>query len=117
MNRHGHVGRCAAIVMAAVLLPLAALPARAQAPAGSYLETCTHVRGFGDRIVADCRRVDGGWSRTALRDVDGCTSDISNQNGQLSCIRGGHRFGERNRRFDGYGSSFGYEPYRGYYGR
>lgn len=115
MNRNGHVRQYATIAAAAVLLSLAALPARAQAPAGSYLETCTHIRGFGDRIIADCRRVDGAWTRTALRDVDSCSGDISNQNGRLSCARGGRHFGER--RFDGYGSSYGEPGYRGYYGR
>jgi hypothetical protein len=105
--------RFATIAGAAVLLSLAALPARAQAPGGSYLETCTHVRPYGDGIIADCRRVDGSWGRTALRDVDRCVGGIANMNGNLTCNRGGER------RWDGYGSSRDYRPDydRDHYGR
>jgi hypothetical protein len=50
----------AAIAGAAMLLSFAALPAQAQGvPGGSYLQSCTNVRMFGDRLVAECRRADG----------------------------------------------------------
>ena len=84
--------------LAAVLLAGAVCvqPAHAQrAPQGSYLNSCRHVGMEGDRLVADCRRVDGGWERTVL-DIDRCVGDIGNQNGHLTCNRG-HR--------EGYGSS------------
>jgi hypothetical protein len=71
-------------------------PAHAQpAPQGSYLGSCTHVRMHGDRLVAQCRRINGAWDRTAL-DVAGCSGDIANLNGHLSCNRATR---------EGYGSS------------
>jgi CVNH domain len=71
-------------------------PAHAQsAPQGSYLDSCRHIGMEGDRLFADCRRVDGGWQRTVL-DVDRCVGDIGNQDGRLTCNRGPR---------EGYGSS------------
>src|SRR5260370_443784 len=101
----------AAIAGAAMLLSLGAIPANAQAPGGSYLDSCTNVRAFGDRVVADCRRMDGGWNRTALSDLGSCAGEISNLNGQLVCDRGGQGYGSsyRNERGPGYG----YRDYRG----
>src|SRR5258708_20643650 len=72
----------AAIAAAAMLLSFAASPAQAQGmPGGSYLQSCTNVRMHGDRLVAECRRADGGWERTALN-VSGCAGGIPNTNGQ-----------------------------------
>src|ERR1700756_5673304 len=74
------------IAGAAMALSFAAGPVHAQgAPSGSYLRTCTHVAVHGDRLIADCRRMDGGWARTALGDIDRCAGDIGNMNGQLAC--------------------------------
>jgi hypothetical protein len=71
-------------------------PAHAQpAPQGSYLDSCRHIGMEGDRLFADCRRMDGGWQRTVL-DVDRCVGDIGNQDGRLTCNRGPR---------EGYGSS------------
>jgi hypothetical protein len=112
-------GACAAIAGAALVFSLGATPAQAQ-QGGSYLRTCTHVRGSGDRIIADCRRVDGGWNRTVLRDANACTGDISNQNGQLTCDRGSYGYRGRYEQDYRYGSSgWGGEHYPrgGYYGR
>ena len=84
-------------------------PAMAQgyggAPGGSYLDTCREVRAYGDSLSAVCRRVDGSWQRTGLRDLNGCAGDIANMNGHLTCGRAG-----------GYGSSYGPSrgPYEGY---
>jgi len=107
---------CAAIVGAAVLLPLAATPASAQVPGGSYLQTCTHARVFGDRLVAECRRMDGGWDRTVLRDVDRCVGGVANTNGRLTCNYGEPGYGSSFER--GYSSApsryYGYPRYYGY---
>ena len=65
-------------------------------PQGTYLNSCRHVGMEGDRLFADCRRMDGGWQRTVL-DVDRCVGDIGNLNGRLNCNGGGR---------EGYGSSF-----------
>jgi hypothetical protein len=113
----------ASVAGAAILLSFAALPAHAQMPGGSYAETCTNVQGWGGRLVAECRREDGSWARTAL-DINGCTGDISNQNGRLDCNRGRRSHGWNRNQFEGYGGSsyspYGYgHGYRGdsYYGR
>lgn len=88
MRRYATGGICAAIGGVALSLALGMSAAQAQ-PGGSYLETCTNVRAFGDRIIADCRREDGGRDRTVLNDVDDCVGGIDNQDGQLVCNRGG----------------------------
>jgi hypothetical protein len=112
MKQYQFGGLGAAIAGAAMLLSLGAIPAHAQAPGGSYLDSCTNIRAFGDRLIADCRRMDGSWGRTALHDLGSCSGDVGNMNGQLTCNRGGA----------GYGSSYQYAPtpnygYRGgYYG-
>ena len=87
-----------------MLLSLAATPAVAQARGGSYLRSCTGVHMMGDRLVAECQRMDGSWHRSAL-DVSGCVGGIANTNGQLTC-----NYSEQ-----GYGSSFSSAPSR-YYG-
>ena len=87
---------------AAALLSLAPIAVHAQGypPGGSYLNSCTDVRVSGDRIVAECGRINGTWDRTVLRDFDRCVGDIANIDGRLTCSRG-----------EGYGSSYGYRPY------
>ena len=81
-------------------------PAHAQpAPQGSYLNSCTNVGMRGDRLFAECRRMDGSWERTVL-DVDRCVGDIGNLNGHLNCSRGSR---------EGYGSS-GWRAWREGYG-
>jgi N-methylhydantoinase B/oxoprolinase/acetone carboxylase alpha subunit len=97
----------AAIAAAAMLLSFAASPAQAQGmPGGSYLQSCTNVRMHGDRLVAECRRADGGWERTALN-VGGCAGGIANTNGQLTCNYSGG---------PGYGSSYDRPSQDRYYG-
>ena len=103
-----------AIAGAAMLLSLGTTPAHAQMPGGSYLQSCTNVRAHGDRVVATCRRSDGGWQRTAINDVHSCNGGLANMNGQLVCGRGhGPAYGNRRHRdFDGYGSSYGHRADR-----
>ena len=97
----------AGIAGAAMLLSVAASPAQAQGmPGGSYLQSCTNVRMHGDRLVAECRRADGGWERTALN-VGGCAGGIANTNGQLTCNYSGG---------PGYGSSYDRPSQDRYYG-
>jgi hypothetical protein len=119
------------IAGAAMLLSLGAIPAQAQMPGGSYLQSCTNVRAHGDRVVATCRRTDGSWERTAINDVRNCNGGLANMNGQLTCgRRTGPQYGwdRRHRGFGGYGSSndprfersYGHHGWRGdydYYGR
>jgi Mago binding protein len=95
----------AAVLGAVMLVGFTADPALAQVPGGSYLESCANVHGFGDRLIADCRRADGSWRRAVLPDVGSCVGDISNQNGHLRCDRGGPAYGG-----PPYGG-YGYHPY------
>ena len=120
-----------AIAAAALLVSLGATPAQAQTPGGSYLQSCTNIRAFGDRVVANCRRPDGSWQRSAIDDVQNCNGGIANANGQLVCGRGHGRtygFERRHHEFEGYGSSrdprfdraYRHDGWRGdddYYGR
>jgi CVNH domain len=130
MSERGLTSKCSLIAGAAMVLSFAAAPVHAHAqgaPPGSYLRTCTHVATRGDTLVADCRRTDGSWGRTALRDVDRCVGDIGNMDGRLACNRGERSYGwSRDRdygptpRYDydrdggpGFGSSGGYWTHRG----
>jgi hypothetical protein len=114
-------GAGGAAIGAAMLLSLAAIPARASGlaygsdplvPLGSYLESCTDARMWEGRLVADCRRSNGRWGQSALNDVDRCVGGIVNSNGRLTC-----KYAQRNsgsERWPGYGSSYTYRP-RGHY--
>ena len=102
------LGALGAILVAGAIY---AHPALAQyAPRGSYLDSCRHVFMEGDRLVADCRRADGRWDRTAL-DIDRCVGDIGNRNDHLTRNRDNRDnregYGSSDRRGwgDGYGSS------------
>lgn len=90
-----------AVFAGAVALSSATMAQVYGGPRGSYLDSCRDVQAYGDSVSAVCRRVDGGWQRTVLRDLGGCRGDIANMNGRLTCGRG----------YEGYGSSFG--PYNG----
>ena len=108
--------RAAAIAGAAIVMSLAASPALAQVPGGSYLRTCSDARMFGDRLVAECQTMDGGLRRTVLRDVDRCVGGIANMNGRLTCNYGEPGYGSS---LDGDRSSapsryYGYPRYYGY---
>ena len=87
MSQLGITSKCSLVAGAAMLLSFAAAPIHAQGvPPGSYLRSCTHVGTHGDTLTADCRRTDGSWGRTALRDVGRCVGDIGNMDGQLACM-------------------------------
>jgi hypothetical protein len=108
--------KCSLIAEAVMALSFVAGPVHAVhagVPPGSYLRTCTHVATYGDRLIADCRRTDGSWGRTALRDLNRCVGDIGNMDGQLACDGGTRDYGWRDR---DYGQSPGYD-YDRYGGR
>lgn len=56
-------------------------------PAGSYRETCRDIAVDNNVLAATCRSRSGHWLRTQLAQFDACTSDISNQNGRLTCLK------------------------------
>jgi hypothetical protein len=104
MGGRGLPIKCGLIMGAAMALSIAAGAAHAQGvPRGSYLRSCTHIETYGDRLSADCRRADGSWARTAIRDVSRCAGDIGNMDGQLTCNGGRPDY-----------SSYGRPDYRGY---
>src|SRR3954452_12652119 len=110
------------IAAAAILLPLAAVPAAAQMPGGSYLQSCRDVHVRGDRLIANCRTEHGGWNQTSIDNIGRCAGGIANSDGRLVCGTHGGGFNTgsdsgRNRdrrdhgsRYDregsGYGSSY-----------
>jgi hypothetical protein len=124
-------------VGAAVLLSLATAPAHAQGyPSGSYVRTCTNIQSYGGRVMAECRRMDGSWDRTALNGAHRCAGGLANMDGRLTCNNGrhvgsskydrwegpGYRRGYDHSgyhrdydRWQGYSGSSGYQPYGGYY--
>jgi hypothetical protein len=124
MSRIAPTSKWGLIAGAAMLLSAVVTPGNAQnVPPGSYLRSCTNVQTYGDRLVADCRRTDGSWGRTALGDVDRCAGGIANMDGRLTCNRAGRTHGWSRDQDDGhwrgydrgpgYGSSSGYWPHRG----
>jgi hypothetical protein len=114
MSEQGRTSKCSLIAGAAMLLSFAAAPAHAQGgPPGSYLRSCTHVATRGDTLTADCRRTDGSWGRTALRDVGRCVGDIGNMDGQLACNGGARGYGSARDREYGQTPRYGYDRYGG----
>jgi hypothetical protein len=76
---------------------MAIMPAHAQPlPSGSYQQTCDSISVNNTTLRARCQASDGDWSFSQLSDADECDGDISNDDGNLSCVR------ERDR--DGRGS-------------
>jgi hypothetical protein len=95
-----------------MVLSFAAAPVHAHAqgtPPGSYLPTCAHVATRGNTLLGDCRRSDGSWGRTALRNVDRCVGDIGNKDGQLVCDRGERSYGWSRDRDHGPAAGYGYD--------
>jgi len=58
-------------------------------PPGSYQQTCRNIDFHDDVLVANCQDSTGHWQSAQLRDVQGCRSDIINDDGALRCSRSG----------------------------
>jgi hypothetical protein len=54
------------------------------------VQTCRDIRTVGNTLEAVCDTGNGGWNRTALRNVDRCTSGIENIYGSLQCTKAGY---------------------------
>lgn len=54
-------------------------------PQGSYQQTCNNVAVNGAVLNAVCQDSKGHWRSTSLPDFQRCTSDITNDNGNLAC--------------------------------
>jgi hypothetical protein len=58
-------------------------------PPGSYQQTCRNIDFHDNVLVANCQDSTGRWQSAQLRDVQGCRSDIINDDGALRCSRSG----------------------------
>jgi hypothetical protein len=87
-----------ALAAACALFALAA-PAEARwTPSGSYEDSCRRVDFDGYLLTATCRRRDGSWRNTWLRNADDCDGRIVNNDGQLQC--GWHGWRDRGHDYD-----------------
>jgi hypothetical protein len=62
--------------------------AYAQAPPGSYLQSCRDIRMQGPTLTAVCLRANGRGERRIALNVAHCVGDIGNNNGHLQCNGG-----------------------------
>lgn len=58
-------------------------------PQGTYQQTCNNVTVNGDTLIANCQDANGTWRPTQLPGFQRCTSEISNDNGNLRCANAG----------------------------
>jgi hypothetical protein len=59
-------------------------------PQGTYQQTCNNVSVSGDTLIANCQDANGTWRTTQLPGFQSCTSEISNDNGNLRCANAGY---------------------------
>ncbi len=59
-------------------------------PQGTYQQTCNNVSVSGDTLVANCQDANGAWRTSQLPGFQRCTSEISNDNGNLRCANAGY---------------------------
>src|SRR5579864_5242319 len=58
----------------------------ANAPPGSYQQSCRNMVVNGDTLSAQCQDTSGNWQQTSLPSIAACAGgEISNINGQLRC--------------------------------
>ncbi len=87
-----------ALKVAALALGLggAAITCQAQAPGGSYQQTCRDIGVRGSTLRATCKDEGGNWRNTELSDFQRCNGEIQNLNGNLSCTGGNNGYGGNN---------------------
>ena len=59
----------------------------APAPEGSYQQSCRNFTASRGTLTAECKTRAGVWTSTTLDNYRGCSGDISNNNGSLTCDR------------------------------
>src|SRR5215469_4904718 len=72
-----------AILALAIVGPWAACSA--QAPSGSYQQTCKDIGVRGSTLYARCKDTNNEYRDTQLQDYDRCRGEIQNLNGSLQC--------------------------------
>jgi hypothetical protein len=90
MKRGNDMRYITALKVAALALGLggAAITCQAQAPGGSYQQTCRDIGVRGSTLSATCKDEGGNWRSTQLSDFQRCNGEIQNLNGNLSCTGG-----------------------------
>lgn len=58
-------------------------------PAGGYQQSCRAMNASLGNLTAECRDRNDNWHSTRLDNYHQCIGDISNQDGNLRCSRGG----------------------------
>jgi CVNH domain len=54
-------------------------------PSGGYMQTCQDIRTDGTTLLANCKKRNGKWKQSSLRNFNECPSEIENSNGRLVC--------------------------------
>lgn len=80
-----------AILALAIAGPWAACAA--QAPSGSYQQTCKDIGVRGSTLYARCKDANNEWRDTQLQDYGRCRGEIQNLNGSLQCTDQGGGYG------------------------
>lgn len=75
-------------LFAGVILAVGSSSAFAQAPPGSYRESCRDIRIHGPTLTALCRRANGRGEHLTALNIAHCVGDIGNNNGHLICSGG-----------------------------
>jgi hypothetical protein len=75
-------------LLAGAMLAIASSAAFAQAPPGSYRESCRDIRMQGPTLTALCRRAGGRGEQLTALNIEHCVGDIGNNNGNLVCNGG-----------------------------
>ena len=75
-------------LFAGVILAVASSATYAQAPPGSYRESCRDIRMQGPTLTALCGRANGRGEQLTALNVAHCVGDIGNNNGNLVCNGG-----------------------------
>jgi hypothetical protein len=73
----------------------------APAPEGSYQKSCRNFTASQGTLTAECQTTSGSWNNTTLAQYRGCSGDISNNNGTLTCARAPGTEGAGGTRGDG----------------
>lgn len=84
-----------AVLALAIAGPWAACSA--QAPSGSYQQTCKDIGVRGSTLYARCKDTNNEWRDTQLQDYDRCRGEIQNLNGSLQCTGEGGGYADRDR--------------------
>ncbi|HKV93645.1 MAG TPA: hypothetical protein VJW20_13945, partial [Candidatus Angelobacter sp.] len=86
-----------AVLALAIAGPWAACSA--QAPSGSYQQTCRDIGVRGSTLYARCKDTNNEWRDTQLQDYGRCRGEIQNLNGSLQCTgdNGGYADHDRDR--------------------